>query len=104
LTNDVWNALSSGSFNKVPVMIGTVSEEALLFIYKADPNKKINDAEYIAALGYLFTSDAAKVLVEYPPTPIVGDKRPALGVLGTDYIFTCPTRYVMNRHHFSVLI
>jgi carboxylesterase type B len=85
-------------------MIGTVSEEALLFIYKADPNKKINDAEYIAALGYLFTSDAAKVLVEYPPTPIVGDKRPALGVLGTDYIFTCPTRYVMNRHLCSILI
>eukprot|EP00029_Vermamoeba_vermiformis_P012183 TRINITY_DN69_c0_g1_i2.p1 TRINITY_DN69_c0_g1~~TRINITY_DN69_c0_g1_i2.p1 ORF type:complete len:528 (-),score=132.78 TRINITY_DN69_c0_g1_i2:32-1615(-) len=93
LTNDVWNALSSGSFNKVPVMIGTVSEEALLFIYKADPSKKITDAEYIAAVGYLFTSDAAKVLLEYPPKPIVGDKRPALAVLGTDYIFTCATRY-----------
>ncbi len=75
-------------------MIGTVSEEALLFIYKADPTKKINDAEYIAAITYLFTTDAAKVLLEYPPKPIVGDKRPALAVVGTDYIFTCSTRYV----------
>ncbi len=76
-------------------MIGTVSEEALMFIYLADPTKKINDAEYVGALAYLFTSDAAKVLLEYPPKPVVGDKRPALGVLGTDYIFTCPTRYVI---------
>ena len=43
-------------------MIGTVSEEALLFIFKADPNKPINDVEYIAAITYLFTSNFAKVL------------------------------------------
>jgi carboxylesterase type B len=92
-SDDMWTAVSSGSFNKVPLLIGTVSEEALMFVYLAAPDMKINDAEYIAALGYLFTSDAAKVLIEYPPTPIVGDKRPALGALGTDYIFTCANRY-----------
>eukprot|EP00029_Vermamoeba_vermiformis_P012182 TRINITY_DN69_c0_g1_i1.p1 TRINITY_DN69_c0_g1~~TRINITY_DN69_c0_g1_i1.p1 ORF type:complete len:524 (-),score=111.34 TRINITY_DN69_c0_g1_i1:32-1603(-) len=92
-TNDMWTAVSSGNFNKVPLLIGTVSEEALMFVYLAAPNMKINDAEYIAAVGYLFTSDSPKVLLEYPPTPVFGDKRPALGALGTDYIFTCPTRY-----------
>ncbi len=91
-TNDMWNAVSSGSFNKVPVMIGTVSEEALMFVYLAAPTMQINDAEYIAAVTYLFTSDFTKVLLEYPPTPLFGDKRPALGALGTDYIFTCPNR------------
>jgi carboxylesterase type B len=92
-SDDMWTAVSSGSFNKVPLLIGTVSEEALMFVYLAAPDMKINDVEYVAALGYLFTSDAAKVLIEYPPTPIVGDKRPALGALGTDYIFTCANRY-----------
>lgn len=44
----------------------------------------------------MYHTKAPSVLAQYPPVPIIGDKREALGVLGTDYIFTAATRYVMS--------
>jgi len=82
----------SGNYQKVPIMIGSVNNEATLFIYKASKSE-INDLEYIGAVEYIFgLITGSKVLYRYPPRPFFGDKRPCLGDLGTDYIFLCPGR------------
>lgn len=80
----------------IPVMIGGVTNEALLFIYEA-AKKKVTDAEYIAVIGLIFgLQDGAKVLQKYPP-PVFGDKRPALGYLGSDYVMLCSIRNVTEN-------
>jgi carboxylesterase type B len=86
-------AAASGKFAKIPVMIGTVSEEALFFIYEASP-KPASEAEYLAIIAYIFGYDFASVLEEYPPPGIItdADMRPLVSRMGTDFIFSCSTR------------
>jgi len=85
---DPYYAFLSGNYHKIPTIIGDVSEEAVPFIYLS-LNFTVNDAEYVAGLTAIFGLDAARVLEKYPPKPFVGDKRPQLAKLGTDYIFAC---------------
>jgi len=91
-TKNPLESIQLGNYQRMPIMLGAVHDEALLFIYKASKNE-INDVEYIGAVEYVFgLYTGFTVLERYPPTPIFGDKRPALGSLGTDYIFLCPIR------------
>jgi len=92
ITGQPLELIQQGKFTKVPVMLGAVTNEAILFIYKAS-KYEINDIEYIGAVEYVFGIIAgARVLYRYPPVPFIGDKRAALGNLGTDYIFLCTNR------------
>jgi len=92
LTGYPMQLIQEGKFPSMPIMIGTVTNEAILFIYKASASP-INDLEYIGIVEYVFgITTGARVLYKYPPTPFFGDKRPAVADLGTDYIFLCSTR------------
>jgi carboxylesterase type B len=76
-------AFTSGNFNKVPLMIGTVLNEAYLFVFQADTTHPIDDIEYDAILGAIFDVDALDVYDMYPPTSST-DNRPSLAQIGTE--------------------
>lgn len=93
LPQNPFDAFQSGNFNEIPLIIGTVKNDALLFVYQAD-GKYLTEAEYIAAITYIFSDEALEVLDKYPPHDPFhkNDSRPELSKLGTDYIFACSTR------------
>ncbi|KAL0483334.1 cAMP-regulated D2 protein [Acrasis kona] len=80
------------SGNPLPLIIGSITEETLIFIYMAS-KEPLNTIKYVAAVGDVFTTSAPKVLFRYPPHPFVGDKRNALAYMGTHYVFSCPNRF-----------
>lgn len=106
-----FDAFSSGNFNNVPIILGTVSQDALFFIYEAAKNN-VSNADYILLVSYLFELHAPKILEMYPPHDVFEsggtvfffffskififnlDDRPIISVLGTDYVFVCPTRNI----------
>jgi hypothetical protein len=68
----------AGQFNQVPMIFGSTTEEALLFIYMASEGNRVSDAIYSGVLLEIFGfNQAVKVIAKYPP-PIFGDKRPLL--------------------------
>jgi len=91
----IFDAIKQGTFYQVPMIIGDTSEDALLFVYQA-ANFSLNDVEYEAIITAIFGLDVISVSEEYPPYPVFGDKRPLLSILGTDYIFECPARYIQQ--------
>lgn len=90
----IFDALNTGRINGVPLIMGSTKQDALLFVYKA-VKSKLNTAEYVAVAAAIFLGQAPGVLEHYPPA-LIGDKRPELAILGTDYIFTCPVRAMMR--------
>jgi len=96
ITQNALDAFMNGQVSDVPLMIGSVAEEALIFIMQAI-KKELSTTEYIAFLTAIFypRGAIAEVLYQYPPDPWFGDKRPAVALMGTDYIFFCPWRYGM---------
>jgi len=86
--------MSTGSWNQVPLLIGSTPEDALLFIFKAVKNK-LHFIEYIAALTIIFETEAVSVADIYSPT-FFGDNRGIMSVLGTDYVWTCSSRHLLN--------
>jgi len=90
------DAFSQGKYSKVPTIMGHVSEDGRLFIYRAAPNF-VTDADYLALIGVVFGREAPSVLEHYPPTPINGDKRDFLSMFATQYIFECSTRFASEQ-------
>lgn len=99
----------TGKYHQVPFMVGNVQDEGWLFIFSVFTSN-LTGVEYKAIVDFVFLSDAAKVLTLYPPPPKGEDARPTLAVLGTDYIWVCPTRNVsrymsalhpLYRYHFD---
>ncbi|EFC49335.1 predicted protein [Naegleria gruberi] len=91
-----FEAIEKGLYHKVPIMIGNVREEALLFIYMGIHNK-LNTVEYLALIMDIFgVEDGVRILDWYRPL-LDGDKRPITSVLGTDYIFLCPLRKILSQ-------
>jgi para-nitrobenzyl esterase len=98
-------AFASGQFNRVPVMSGSNhdeyrSEVAQQYDLAGNPLK---DADYPAAVaaffalpesdpGVQFIVNVAYPLSNYPPPPGVQSAPLALGALGTDVLYACPTR------------
>lgn len=82
----------TGQFFKTDLMFGSCSEEARMFIYLA-MSTPMNFVEYEAAIAALFFKHYWTVQKAYPA--LHSDKREDLSVLGTDYIFTAPTRYAL---------
>ncbi|KAL9651712.1 hypothetical protein ABK040_009327 [Willaertia magna] len=90
----LFEAMERNAFQKVPVIIGSVSEEALLFIYMG-MKSMMNTVEYTALLFKIFGFENTLRLLDWYKPQLIGDKRPELSVLGTDYIFICPTRKIV---------
>lgn len=83
------NAIVNNRVRRVPTMIGTVSEEARVYVYEAW-GKPLAPAEYIAVLFATYPSHLDQMLAMYPANQT--DSRDILTKLGTDFIFTCATR------------
>ncbi|ELR21527.1 cholinesterase [Acanthamoeba castellanii str. Neff] len=98
LLGQPWNLILSGKFNRVPLLLGTVSEEAWPFIFQAS-SKPLSESLYVLFNAYLFNIDMVSVLRRYPVGGVwdYSDYRPLLAELGTDYIFTCLTRGVARK-------
>jgi len=92
----IFDALKAGAFKSVPMIVGDVSEDAYLFVFQAF-NYSLSTLDYEAIVTAIFLEDSLSVTDEYPPEPVLGDKRPQLAILGTDYIFECVTRYVFTQ-------
>lgn len=97
LTDQPWKLFGQGKFNtEVPMIAGNVNTEAILFIYQAD-KKPLSHTDYDLVLAASFHEKALKIADKYPlPSNETSDARNHLSVLGTDYIFWCPNRYMMN--------
>lgn len=91
------DAFQRGQFHQMPIMLGSVSEEAYIFIFMASA-QPLTDLEYTAALvGVFGLKQAANMAFLYPPKPIFGDKRPQLATVATDMIFGCAARNVSSQ-------
>jgi len=99
LTQSIGTALSSGQFNRVPVIDGTNHDEWRLFVAESElegaPVTAANYQSMIASTLQVTPAIAAVIAAQYPlsayPSPSV-----ALGAVGTDAIFACPALTVDN--------
>ena len=86
------DAFRSGSFNQVPVVIGSTSAEGAAFVYQATDaiGQPITAAGYKKDVETTFGTDAAAVLARYPLSkyPVPGAAEAALR---TDVGFSCAT-------------
>lgn len=86
-----------GKLAPVPVIIGSVANEAVQFIWKAssEPTSKLDYELFMLAI--FGVKNSLKVFKAYGP-PVENethdreDTRPFLAQIGTDYIFTCSIR------------
>lgn len=71
------------------LIIGTLTEEAIFFIYEGW-TKPVADTAYAEVLAAAFGKNALKVFQRFPP--ISGDQRPLLSRLATEWVFACSNR------------
>ncbi|CAH1248653.1 NLGN4X [Branchiostoma lanceolatum] len=95
LPRQTLDSFAKGKFQRKPFIIGTVSEEAFLYIYQAFSNPVSKFELYEAALAFLRGKGPA-VLHEYNP-PQASDYRPFLSHAVTDWVFECPTRNAIRN-------
>ncbi|EFA75987.1 putative cholinesterase [Heterostelium album PN500] len=86
--------IEKGQFNKVPVMLGTVFDEGLIFI--ASVATQISALEYNGALLDIFGRYAPQVHSHYKSSfnSSTGNYLDLMSLIGTDFVFQCPTRKV----------
>ena len=91
-------ALSSGAYEKVPVIEGSNHDEWALFVgyYLNQTNLKlVTDADYQAAAAATFGVPAATAMVltaQYPLANYMMNANLALTAAGTDFVFSCASR------------
>ncbi len=97
LTGPLKSALASGNFNRVPVIDGSNHDEWRLFVavstFEGHPVTAANYLPMIASTLHVSRAIARAIAAQYPlsayPSPPL-----ALGAVGTDAIFACPTLQV----------
>lgn len=88
-------AFSSGSFNRVPTIVGFTKEEARLFTWLgelADPPLEVTAESYEAHIARLVGGDAdlaSRAAAEYPLASY-SEPAVALAAVATDTVFRCP--------------
>jgi para-nitrobenzyl esterase len=96
LTQSIDTALTSGQFNRVPVINGTNRDEWRLFVglsqVPPEDGPPVTTANYQAMIASLFGVPAvvAAVLAAQYPLSDYSSPSVALGAVGTDAIFACP--------------
>jgi carboxylesterase type B len=83
------------SFSLKPLMIGTVTEDGLLFVYEGF-SKPVSPVEYFESALASFHLDAVKVIEHFPPEGS-GDQRPLLSKIATRWVFACTNRIIARR-------
>ena len=90
-------AFKSGVFNQVPLLAGANREDSRPFIYAALQDIPLNIEEFELAVMGLFGSHGFEVLKLYDKyTNRTGDNRDALVQVGTDLLFTCGVRFIVQ--------
>lgn len=95
-------ALMNGQIeSKVPLLTGSVFDEAQLFVYELF-TESISKPAYNAMIGAIFGVKNSKEILNKYPFECGGegttDGRDALNVLGTDLLFYCPLRNVTRGY------
>eukprot|EP00058_Branchiostoma_floridae_P020482 XP_002605972.1 hypothetical protein BRAFLDRAFT_92200 [Branchiostoma floridae] len=94
ITRQMVESFSTGNFQKKPLIIGTNTEEGILFTHEAS-SSPLATSKYQETMLAIFKTSGFSVLRTYPPSN-TGDERPILGTLITHFIFACPTRNILN--------
>lgn len=82
--------IQAGRFSSKEIMIGTTSEETVLYIYSAW-NASVDDVEYGEVVLATYPTHAVKIMYMYPPA-YPRDERDTMVKLSTDLVFACSTR------------
>jgi para-nitrobenzyl esterase len=95
LTQSIGTALQQGQFNRVPVVMGTNHDEWRLFVglSRLEGGPVVTAANYLGEIqGTVGASPAvaAQIAARYPVTSFPSPAA-ALGAVGTDAIFACPS-------------
>lgn len=91
----LYETIQNVSFSLKPLIIGTLTEETLSFIYSAY-NNTMTPKLYSEVLVGFFGSKAVKVLERFPPLG-TGDQRSRLSQIGTQWVFACTNRIFARR-------
>lgn len=83
------------SFPLKPLIIGTLTEEAVLYVYEGWHNP-VDSKQYVEVLLATFNRNALKVLERFPPKQ-TNDQRPLLASLGTRWVFACSNRVFARK-------
>lgn len=86
----------AGQAQDKPIVMGTVQDEAIIFIYEAF-TKPVNWLEYVLIADAVFGGDSANKIFNYLPLPAAqnNDTRNHLALVGTDALFLCSTRHAV---------
>ena len=97
LPNDPLTAISKGEYNKVPVVMGNVAEEAWIFVFEAFP--VLNKVEAEALLDVIFRGhhEPKDIMEMYPVPESADDYRPYIATIASDFIIDCSSRNVSLR-------
>ncbi|CAF1126239.1 unnamed protein product [Rotaria sordida] len=87
--------VSNVSFTLKPLIIGTVTEEALGFIYGIW-STPVSPRLYAEIGVAIFGTKFLKIIERYPPERS-GDQRSLLARLATQWVFACPTRVFARK-------
>ncbi|XP_031420650.1 crystal protein [Clupea harengus] len=75
-----------------PVIIGTTSEEGVIFVYGVF-RKPVSVMESMAYATAIFKQHTFTVLHKYLPMYLYTDRRTMLSQIVTDFVFLCPSRH-----------
>jgi para-nitrobenzyl esterase len=91
-------AFARGSFNRVPVMIGSNHDEGRFFISLATPDgKALPLYKYWAATGLLVGAKKSRTVLQKYPYRASGTPALALTTVLTDYMFSCSALSVSSE-------
>ena len=91
----LYQTVQNVSFALKPLMIGSVLDEGLSFIYK-QWTAPITPVSYAEIAFAFFGEQVFEVLARFPPTGMT-DQRPRLSQIATQWVFACPTRLFARR-------
>lgn len=83
------------SFALKELIVGTLTEEAVFFIYEGW-RKPVSPSEYAEVALGAFREHAVKVLERYPPDSAT-DERPLLSRIATQWVFACSSRVFARK-------
>ncbi|CAF2872834.1 unnamed protein product [Rotaria sp. Silwood2] len=86
---------SSTSFPLKPLIIGTMTEEALGYVY-GELTQPLSPLGYLTVGQILLGSNFSAIAMRYPPEGS-GDQRPLLARLVTQWVFACSTRVLAHK-------
>nr|XP_002733219.2 PREDICTED: crystal protein-like [Saccoglossus kowalevskii] len=95
ITKQSVDSFMKGEYQDKPIMMGTTSDEARIYIFGAfpDPANIIQVYEFVLAV---FPTHFFKVIEEYPPGPPGSDQREPLSTAAHHFVFACPTRAALR--------